>query len=90
MYAMKIVLPKGEESEDSSRAEAETLARGCRRLWRYSAQDFRWCSVWKIHYVTSFFVSNHHCIYLWLGYDPFYMRYSVVQHGVMSIARTVV
>ena len=34
MYAMKIVLPKGEEHGDSSGAEAETLDRCGRRVWR--------------------------------------------------------
>ena len=46
---MTIVPPKEEEREDSWGAEAETLARGDRTVWRYSVQGFDCSSVWKIH-----------------------------------------
>ena len=41
----------------------------------------------KPNLVTTFFVSNRYQISPCLGYDPFCMCSSVVQHGDMSIAR---
>ena len=55
MYAMKIVLPRKEERDNSSGAEAETLARGGRRAWKYSVQDLVCSSVWKIRSCHDFF-----------------------------------
>ena len=54
MHAMKIIPLKGEEHEDSSGAEAETLACGGRRVCRYSVQYFV-CSVWIIDSCHDFF-----------------------------------
>ena len=53
MYAVKIVLPKGEEHDDLSAAEAETPACGGRRVRRYCVQDLVCSSVWTID-------SGHH------------------------------
>ena len=71
MYAMKIVPLKGEEHEDSSGAEAETLAPCGRRVWRYSAHYFVGPFVWKILSCHDFFRQQPSFKFLLVRIRPF-------------------
>ena len=74
MYALQIVSPLGEEHEDSSGAEAETLARCGRRVWRVIMCKVSFVLLsGKSILVTTFLISIRHFISLWLEYDPFYL-----------------
>ena len=54
MYALKIVPHEGGEHGESSGEGAESLARGGRRVWRYSVQYFVCYSVWKLRSCHEF------------------------------------
>ena len=56
MYAFKMVPFKGNEHDDSSVAEAGTLACGGRNFLRYSVQDCLCSSIWKIHSCQDMFI----------------------------------
>ena len=91
MYAMKIVPPKGERSTRIRQVQEPRLS-----LVVAGGSGGIQCNIsfvllsGKSIFVTTVFVSNRHCIPVWLGRDLFFMCFSVDQRGGMSIARTVV
>ena len=74
MYAMNIVSPEGRGARGLSRwVQKPRLS-----LAVTGGSDGVLCNISFVLsgtsiLVTTFFVSNRHCISLWLGYDPFHM-----------------
>ena len=85
MFGTKTVPPLEGRKGDSSGAEAEPLSRGGRRVSRCfcppCVQDSVPFLFIKSIHITIIFVSNRHCIFPWLGYDPFNLCHSVIPYG---------
>ena len=66
--------PRGQQT----RSLLLMVAGGCRVVLLPCVQHSVYFLFGKCIHITIFFVSNRHCISLWLRYDQFHMNHSVI------------